>query len=160
MDPRERITELTALLKDANYRYYVLDDPKMPDFEYDRLLRELEELETANPELAAADSPTKRVGGEAVSQFEKVVHPVALMRLQDVFSLEELDDMVLATTEEEWNTFPEEAWPWLEELYVSRPTSYKIFGATVYDPPMEGEICYPTVDFTNAAGLRPPVSGQ
>lgn len=91
MNPKERIEELTALLTDANYRYYVLDDPKIPDFEYDKLLRELEELEAANPDLAKADSPTKRVGGEALSQFEKVEHPVPLMSLQDVFSLEELN---------------------------------------------------------------------
>ena len=91
MDPKQRIEELTALLTEANYRYYVLDDPTIQDFEYDRLLRELEELEEANPELAAPDSPTKRVGGEALSQFEKVTHPVPLMSLQDVFSLEELN---------------------------------------------------------------------
>ena len=48
MDPKERILQLTQLLNDANYRYYVLDDPQMPDFEYDRLLRELEELEIAH----------------------------------------------------------------------------------------------------------------
>ena len=94
MDPKERIQALTELLKEANYRYYVLDDPKMPDFEYDRLLRELEELEAVNPELAAADSPTKRVGGEALSQFEKVEHPVPLMSLQDVFSMEELEEFL------------------------------------------------------------------
>lgn len=94
MDPRNRIKELTSRLTEANYRYYVLDDPEMPDFEYDRLLRELEELEAANPELAAADSPTKRVGGEALSQFEKVTHPVPLMSLQDVFSIEELNEFL------------------------------------------------------------------
>ncbi len=94
MNPKERIQELTDLLKDANYRYYVLDDPQMPDFEYDRLLRELETLEAENPELAFADSPTKRVGGEALSQFEKVQHPVPLMSLQDVFSMEELAEFL------------------------------------------------------------------
>ena len=94
MDPKERILALTEQLKDANYRYYVLDDPQMPDFEYDRLLRELEELEAAYPELAATDSPTKRVGGEALSQFEKVEHPVPLMSLQDVFSMEELEEFL------------------------------------------------------------------
>ena len=81
MNPKERIEELTALLTEANYRYYVLDDPRMPDFEYDHLLRELEELEAANPELAKPDSPTRRVGGEALSQFEKYQHPVPLMSL-------------------------------------------------------------------------------
>ena len=94
MNAKERIQELTQLLVEANYRYYVLDDPQMPDFEYDRLLRELENLEAANPELAYADSPTKRVGGEALSKFEKVSHPVPLMSLQDVFSLEELDEFL------------------------------------------------------------------
>ena len=97
MDPRERIQELTDILTEANYRYYVLDDPKLQDFEYDRLLRELEELEMAHPELAKADSPTKRVGGEALSQFEKVTHPVPLMSLQDVFSTEELTEFLSKT---------------------------------------------------------------
>ena len=97
MEPREKIQELSARLTEANYRYYVLDDPAIPDFEYDHMLRELEELEAAYPEYALADSPTKRVGGEAVSQFEKVVHPVPLMSLQDVFSMEELDAFLTKT---------------------------------------------------------------
>lgn len=104
MDSKERIDELTALLKEAGYRYYVLDDPTMPDFEYDHLLRELELLEKAHPEYAAADSPTKRVGGEAVSQFEKVEHPVPLMSLQDVFSMEELNDFLGKILEGEKDT--------------------------------------------------------
>ena len=97
MEPRERIEELTAILTEANYRYYVLDDPQIHDFEYDRLLRELEELEAAHPELAKADSPTRRVGGQALSQFEKVTHPVPLMSLQDVFSMEELNEFLEKT---------------------------------------------------------------
>ena len=99
MEPKQRIEELTKLLNDAGYRYYVLDDPTMPDFEYDRLLRELEELEKANPELALPDSPTKRVGGQAVNTFGEVTHAVPLMSLQDVFSLEELDDFLVRTKE-------------------------------------------------------------
>ena len=94
MEPKQRIQELTDLLNEANTKYYVLDAPEMPDFEYDRLLRELEELESAHPELALPDSPTKRVGGEALSQFEKVRHPVPLMSLQDVFSTEELREFL------------------------------------------------------------------
>ena len=97
MDSKERIEELTATLTDANYCYYVLDDPTMPDFEYDRLLRELEDLEAAHPELAKADSPTRRGGGAALSQFEKVQHPVPLMSLQDVFSMEELNEFLEKT---------------------------------------------------------------
>ena len=99
MEPKQRIEELTKLLNDAGYRYYVLDDPTMPDFEYDRLLRELEDLEKANPELALPDSPTKRVGGQAVNTFGEVTHAVPLMSLQDVFSLEELDDFLVRTKE-------------------------------------------------------------
>ena len=91
---KKRMEELTRLLRDANYRYYVLDDPQMPDFEYDYLLRELEELEAAHPEWAAPDSPAKRVGGQALSKFEKVEHPVPLMSLQDVFSREELNEFL------------------------------------------------------------------
>ncbi len=91
---KEKIKQLTEQLNRANYQYYVLDDPQMPDFEYDRLLRELENLEEAYPEYVLSDSPTKRVGGEALSKFEKVNHLVPLMSLQDVFSLEELDDFL------------------------------------------------------------------
>ena len=97
MEPKERIEQLTALLTEAGYRYYVLDDPDMPDYEYDRLLRELEELEKAYPEYAKPDSPTKRVGGEALSKFQEVTHPVPLMSLQDVFSMEELADFLEKT---------------------------------------------------------------
>ena len=94
MDPRERIAALTALLTEAGHQYYVLDDPQMPDFEYDRLLRELETLEAEYPQWALPGSPTKRVGGEALSQFQKYTHPVPLMSLQDVFSTEELSDFL------------------------------------------------------------------
>ncbi len=92
MDVKERMEQLAAQLEQANHEYYVLDDPSMPDFEYDRLLRELEDLEKAHPEYASAQSPTRRVGGEAASQFEKVTHAVPLESLQDVFSMEELDE--------------------------------------------------------------------
>lgn len=91
---KERILKLTKMLNEANYQYYVLDDPKMPDFEYDRLLRELENLEGEYPQYVQPDTPTQRVGGQALSKFEKVTHTVPLMSLQDVFSLEELDDFL------------------------------------------------------------------
>ena len=99
MEAKQRIEELTKILSEANYLYYVQDNPSMPDFEYDRLLRELEELEAANPELVRLDSPTQRVGGEALSKFEKVAHPVPLMSLQDVFSPEELREFIETTLE-------------------------------------------------------------
>ncbi len=99
MEARQRIEELTKILSEANYLYYVQDNPTMPDFEYDRLLRELEELEAANPNLVRPDSPTQRVGGEALNKFEKVTHPVPLMSLQDVFSPEELREFIEKTME-------------------------------------------------------------
>ena len=94
MEVKQRMESLIQILNEANYLYYVLDNPTMPDFEYDRLLRELEELENAHPELASEDSPTRRVGGQVLSKFEKVDHPVPLMSLQDVFSEAELTDFL------------------------------------------------------------------
>ena len=91
---KQRIDELVQSLNEANYKYYVLDNPTMLDFEYDRLLRELEDLEKEYPQFVRDDSPTKRVGGQALSKFEKVTHPVPLMSLQDVFSLDELNDFI------------------------------------------------------------------
>lgn len=105
MEIKERMEALCKTLSRANYRYYVLDDPAMPDFEYDRLLRELEELEQSHPEFASPDSPTQRVGGEALSKFEKVTHTVPLMSLQDVFSMEELDDFLTRVL----NAYPQAA---------------------------------------------------
>lgn len=100
MNPQEEILALTRELNDAGHRYYVLDDPTMPDFEYDHKLRHLEELEAAYPQFAQADSPTKRVGGEALSQFQPVVHEVPLESLQDVFSFDELGEFDQRITEE------------------------------------------------------------
>ena len=92
MDVQQQMQRLTALLEEANRLYYELDAPTMPDFEYDRLLRELESLEAEHPELASPVSPTRRVGGQALSRFEKVEHAVPLESLQDVFSEEELTE--------------------------------------------------------------------
>ncbi len=92
MNPQEEILALTRELNEAGHRYYVLDDPTMPDFEYDRKLRYLEELEAQYPQYAQADSPTQRVGGEAVSEFQSVRHEVPLESLQDVFSFGELEE--------------------------------------------------------------------
>lgn len=90
MNPKQEIQQLTKLLEDANHKYYVLDAPTMADFEYDRLLRRLEELEAQYPQYASPLSPTKRVGGEALSRFEKYTHEVPLESLQDVFSEDEV----------------------------------------------------------------------
>jgi len=131
MNAKERIAELTEQLSEANYRYYVLDDPQMPDFEYDRLLRELEDLEAENPQLILPDSPTQRVGGEALSKFEKYTHPVPLMSLQDVFSLDELTDFLEKTK----SVFPDAAFsvePKVDGLSVALEYEEGIFvrGAT------------------------------
>ena len=100
MEPKERIGELSRLLNQAGYQYYVLDDPQMQDFEYDQLLRELETLEAQYPQWKQPDSPTQRVGGAALSKFEKVTHAVPLMSLQDVFSMEELEDFLTKILEQ------------------------------------------------------------
>ena len=92
MNPQKEIEELTRELEEANRLYYVLDAPTMEDYEYDKKLRRLEELEAQYPEFASPLSPTKRVGGEALSRFEKVEHAVPLESLQDVFSEEEVEE--------------------------------------------------------------------
>ena len=92
MDELKQIEQLRKALEEHNYRYYVLDAPAISDFEYDKLLRQLEELEAAHPEAVTPDSPTQRVGGKAVESFQQVVHRVPLQSLQDVFSPEELAD--------------------------------------------------------------------
>lgn len=92
MDETARAEQLRRQLNEHNYTYYVLDAPTISDFSYDRMLRELEELEAAHPELITPDSPTQRVGGQALEAFQQVVHQVPLQSLQDVFSPEELRD--------------------------------------------------------------------
>ncbi|MDP9468967.1 MAG: NAD-dependent DNA ligase LigA [Chloroflexota bacterium] len=89
-DPTARATELRAALDDANYRYHVLDDPTIEDAEYDRLLRELTELEAAHPELATPDSPTQRVGGVPSSLFAEVRHATPMLSLGNAFGHDEL----------------------------------------------------------------------
>ncbi len=90
MDLQQELAQLRNKLTDWGYRYYVLDDPVVSDFEYDLEYRRLEELEAAHPELLAPDSPTQRVGGAIRTAFQAVEHPVPLDSLQDVFSEEEL----------------------------------------------------------------------
>ena len=88
MDYREEMKQLRQTLNDHGYRYYVLDDPIIPDYEYDRMLRQLEDLEKEHPEEITPDSPTQRVGGKTLEGFETVQHEVPLESLQDVFSPE------------------------------------------------------------------------
>ena len=92
MDERQELEALRRELEQANYEYYVLDNPTMADYEFDHKLRRLEELEAQYPDLASPDSPTQRVGGKVAEGFAEVVHRVPLESLQDVFSLEELTE--------------------------------------------------------------------
>ena len=90
MNYREEMKELRDTLNAHGYRYYVLDEPTISDYEYDHMLRRLEELEAAHPEEITPDSPTQRVGGRTLSEFEQVTHPVPLESLQDVFNDDEV----------------------------------------------------------------------
>ncbi|MFL1465864.1 NAD-dependent DNA ligase LigA [Marinobacter sp. HN1S83] len=87
-----RVQELRQTIDEHNYRYYVLDDPQVPDAEYDRLFRELQDLEANHPELVTDDSPTRRVGANAETSFEEVVHRVPMLSLDNAFNDEELRD--------------------------------------------------------------------
>ena len=93
-NPAARITELRRQLEDANYRYHVLDDPTIPDVEYDRLLRELDALEDAHPELRSPDSPTQRVGATPSGAFAPVRHAIPMLSLANAFSDDEVADFV------------------------------------------------------------------
>lgn len=86
----ERASELREILNYHSHKYYVEDSPEIEDFEYDKLMRELSDIEDKFPELVTPDSPTRRVGGSADGQFEPVEHTVRMESLQDAFSLEEL----------------------------------------------------------------------
>ena len=85
-----RIGELRQKIEYHNYLYYVKDDPEISDSEYDRMFRELSELERAHPELASPDSPTQRVGAEPLERFKKVEHRAPMLSLANAFSDEEL----------------------------------------------------------------------
>lgn len=87
---RERIEDLTRRLQHHNYRYHVLDDPEISDAQYDRLFRELEDLEAKHPDLRLPDSPTLRVGAPPLEAFEKHTHRVPMLSLANAFSEEDL----------------------------------------------------------------------
>lgn len=92
MDIQQEIQQLREELNHANYEYYMLDAPTMSDYDFDHKLRRLEKLETEHPELITPDSPTQRVGGKVAEGFAEVTHRVPLESLQDVFSMEELEE--------------------------------------------------------------------
>ena len=83
---RRRVAELRELIDQYDYRYYVRDDPAVPDAEYDRLMRELRALEQQYPQLQSAQSPTQRVSGEVAEGFAEVQHGVPMLSLENAFS--------------------------------------------------------------------------
>jgi DNA ligase (NAD+) len=90
--PEHRAAKLRERIRYHNYRYYVLDDPEIPDAEYDRLLRELQQLEQQHPKLITPDSPTQRVGAQPLSAFGEVRHELPMLSLDNAFSDEELGE--------------------------------------------------------------------
>ena len=97
--PAERAEALRRQIDDAGTAYHERDEQLIPDAEYDRLVRELEALELAHPDLAVADSPTQRVGGKASSRFAEVRHAVPMLSLGNAFSDEEVQDFVRRISE-------------------------------------------------------------
>lgn len=89
-DINNRMEELIKILNDANYNYYILDNPTITDQEFDKYLRELQELEMEYPDLKREDSPTVRVGGDVISSFDKVTHEIPMLSIGDVFNEEEV----------------------------------------------------------------------
>ena len=94
MDYKEEMRTLRDTLNAHGYRYYVLDEPTISDYEYDHMLRRLEDLEKEHPEEITPDSPTQRVGGRTLSEFAQVQHDVPLESLQDVFNGEEVREFL------------------------------------------------------------------
>lgn len=89
---QQQVKQLREKLNQYGYEYYVLDNPTVPDAEYDRMMRELIGLEEAFPELQSDDSPTVRVGGAVLDSFEKVVHQIPLLSLANAFNEQDLRD--------------------------------------------------------------------
>jgi len=95
----KKVESLRSQIRHHNYRYHVLDEPEVPDAEYDRLVRELQDLENKHPELVTADSPTQRVGAEPIKAFGTVQHILPMLSLDNAFSEDELTDFHRRVTE-------------------------------------------------------------
>ena len=95
----KKVESLRSQIRHHNYRYHVLDEPEVPDAEYDRLVRELQDLENKHPELVTADSPTQRVGAEPIKAFGTVQHILPMLSLDNAFSEDELNDFHRRVTE-------------------------------------------------------------
>ena len=86
----DRIEQLRELIREHDYNYHVLDRPTIQDFDYDKLFTELVQLEGENPEFVTADSPTQRVGGAPLGEFEKIAHRKPMLSLANTYNVEEL----------------------------------------------------------------------
>lgn len=128
IDIKERIEYLRKLLNEANYEYYVLDNPTLTDQEFDKYLRELEVLENNHPEFDSPLSPTKKVGGEVIDRFKKVRHKIPMLSLPDVFSIEEIEEFDARIVKEQ-----------VEPTYVCE---YKIDGLSVSLHYEKGELVF------------------
>ena len=96
---KKKVESLRSQIRHHNYRYHVLDEPEVPDVEYDRLLRALQDLEKKYPELVSADSPTQRVGAEPIKAFGTIQHILPMLSLDNAFSEDELNDFHRRVTE-------------------------------------------------------------
>ncbi len=120
MNLDRRAEQLREQIEFHNYRYYVLDDPQVPDAEYDRLLRELQALEAEHPELISADSPTQRVGANPLSAFGEVKHEIPMLSLDNAFDDDEVGEFDRRVREKlEVETVDYTAEPKLDGLAVS-----------------------------------------
>lgn len=129
LTPQQRVAELHQLLNRYGHEYYVLDAPTVPDAEYDHLFRELQQLEQEHPELASADSPTRRVGGAPLDEFQQVTHSVPMLSLSNAFS-----DMQLSERElrhEELLQFDERVRKGLDAAEVEYATEPKFDGLAI-----------------------------
>ncbi len=94
MTVKTQIKELSELLEEYNYQYYVLDDPSVSDSEYDHIFQKLQKLERENPDLISPNSPTQKVGGIALTKFEQVTHRIPMLSLDNVFEAQALTDFM------------------------------------------------------------------
>ncbi len=134
LDPAQRAAELRRRLQEANYHYHVLDQPRIPDADYDRMLRELDALEATYPDLATPDSPTQRVGHTIATAFSEVRHTVPMLSLNNAFSDPEVLEFVRRITAQSGQKQPLvfSAEPKLDGLAISLRYQNGIFiqGAT------------------------------
>ena len=116
----KQVRQLHKTLNYHSHRYYVLDDPEIPDIEYDKLFRQLESLEAQYPELVTLDSPTQRVGGKILDSFQQITHSIPMLSLSNAFSSEEIEDFLQRLDERlDHQSFAIVAEPKLDGLAIS-----------------------------------------